>query len=900
MVEPQRTFTVPAGLTAIGKYQVVDRLGRGGMGTVYLARDPALDRLIAIKVLSGDLVDEETRERFSREARSISRLRHPNIVTIFEYGDFTGQPFIAMEYISGESWAELIRRRAPVPLVRKLRMMEELCAGMAHAHRARIVHRDIKPANIMVDAESGSIKILDFGIASNVASNATLATLVVGTPSYMSPEQTTGQRVDHRSDVFAVGSVFYELLSYRQAFDGDTHVTIIEKILNGQARPLDELCPSIDPEIVKIVDTAMKKDPGTRYQDLEAMRADIQSVRERVHGSGTEPTVLMDTARVALEDRAIDAYIRDARKHFEQHALTAAEQLVSEALKLRGTSPPAVAMQRELQQARWEQERAQERAVSAQAALERAHASFAAGALESAVRAASEALAHDPGLSEAQAIKDRAAAALAGYQTKTLVLARGAVEQDWQARTRTDLARRSERLRRTGVWVVGLMLAGIVLFAAVRSVRKPVGGPPDPAALSPILAPILAPAPAPVLASRLIAPGNVTVPSLNPRQVSLRARDEAATPPSGTAASPGTPGSTRTPAATGTPASLETTASTGTPASPATSVSTATPPDLPEASASPRTSVSTTTLASTGTPPPLPEPSASPGTSALAPPSPSDYPPKELDRIVSPVALYPDPLLAQLLAAATFAPEIPDAARWADQHHYLAPAALAAAVATDRLPWQPSVQALLPFPSVLDMMGSDMPWTQEIGRAFLGEPQGVMDAVQRMRRMAMDYGYLRSNPRIVVHGGPYIEILPANPAFIVVPYYKPAVVFARPQPGVVVAGAINLGFGVTMSPAFAPWGWGTTRFAWASHRVVVNNAAWGRTWANRAVYVHPYAVPRYGAARAAEQHQLIERNQRERDAAQNGRRRGEEHPRGASRPGWVRERPGTASQRPRP
>jgi hypothetical protein len=211
------------------------------------------------------------------------------------------------------------------------------------------------------------------------------------------------------------------------------------------------------------------------------------------------------------------------------------------------------------------------------------------------------------------------------------------------------------------------------------------------------------------------------------------------------------------------------------------------------------------------------------------------------------------------------------------------------------------VQALLPFPSVLDMMGADMPWTQEIGRAFLGGPQGVMDAVQRMRRMAMDYGYLRSTPRIVVHGGPYIEILPANPAFIVVPYYKPAVVFARPQPGIVVAaGTINLGFGVAVSPAFAPWGWGTTRFAWANQRVVVNNAAWGRTWANRAVYVHPYAVPRYGAARAAEQHQLIERNQREREAAQNGRGRGEQHRGGASRPGGVRGRPGTASQRPRP
>jgi hypothetical protein len=259
------------------------------------------------------------------------------------------------------------------------------------------------------------------------------------------------------------------------------------------------------------------------------------------------------------------------------------------------------------------------------------------------------------------------------------------------------------------------------------------------------------------------------------------------------------------------------------------------------------------------------------------PPPAGSYPPQELDRIVQPIALYPDPLLAQLLAATTFAPEIPDAARWADQHHYLPPDALAAALAADRVPWQPSVQALVPFPSVLDMMASDMPWTQELGSAFLVEPPAVMDAVQRMRRIAMSYGYLRSSPRIVVRGGPYIEILPANPAFMVVPYYSPAVVFAAPRPGFVVAGAVNFGFGISIGPAFAPWGWGTSRFVWANHAVFVNNAAWGRTWANRAVYVHPYAVPRYAAARAGDQHRLIERSERERDAARNGRAREEEH-----------------------
>jgi hypothetical protein len=271
--------------------------------------------------------------------------------------------------------------------------------------------------------------------------------------------------------------------------------------------------------------------------------------------------------------------------------------------------------------------------------------------------------------------------------------------------------------------------------------------------------------------------------------------------------------------------------------------------------------------------PPTPEQAPLP----YPPPPAASYPPQELDRIVQPIALYPDPLLAQVLAATTFAPEIPDAARWADRHHYLPPADLAAAVAADRLPWQPSVQSLLPFPSVLDMMASDMPWTQELGSAFLAEPQAVMDAAQRMRHVAMDYGYLRSNPRIVVRGGPYIEILPVDPAFIVVPYYRPAIVFAPPRPGFVVAGGINFGFGVAIGSAYAPWGWGSSRFVWANHAVIVNNAAWGRTWGNRAVYVHPYAVPRYVTPRVVEQHQLIERSQREREGARNGRAREEEH-----------------------
>src|SRR5208337_2383594 len=154
---------------------------------------------------------------------------------------------------------------------------------------------------------------------------------------------------------------------------------------------------------------------------------------------------------------------------------------------------------------------------------------------------------------------------------------------------------------------------------------------------------------------------------------------------------------------------------------------------------------------------------------------PPSYTSAQLDDLVARIALYPDPLVAQTLAGATYPDQIPDAARWADQHHYLSGQALADAIQADQLPWDPSVQALLPFPSVLDMMNADMNWTTQLGNAFLAQQQDVMDAVQRQRAIAQRYGYLRSNGQVVVSGGPYITVMPVNPAFIVVPYYDPAI-----------------------------------------------------------------------------------------------------------------------------
>jgi hypothetical protein len=231
-------------------------------------------------------------------------------------------------------------------------------------------------------------------------------------------------------------------------------------------------------------------------------------------------------------------------------------------------------------------------------------------------------------------------------------------------------------------------------------------------------------------------------------------------------------------------------------------------------------------------------------TQASAQAAPSFAPP-QLDRMVSRIALYPDPLLAQTLAAATFPDQIQDASYWADDHHNVTGNELADAIQGDQLPWDPSVQALLPFPAVLHMMASDMNWTTDLGNAFLGQQQEVMYAVQRMRQRARDYGYLRTGPQIIVGGGPYITIMPARAEYVVVPTYDPVVVYERPRPGFFIGGAIGFRFGVVLGASYRPWGWGNNRIAWDRRVVFINNSPWQRTWVNRHEYHHPYTVRFY-------------------------------------------------------
>jgi serine/threonine protein kinase len=281
--------------THISRYEIKSLIGRGGMGDLYLAFDPNTNRLVALKLLNATLDSNELRERFSREARALAALNHTNIVNIYDTGEFEDSPFIVMEYVRGETLAELIKRRATLTVSQKLKLMAELCAGLAQAHEAGIIHRDIKPANLMVD-QQGRLKILDFGIArvaeagkTRVGLPLTQVNMLIGTPGYMSPEQIEGGEVDHRSDIFAVGAVCYELLAYDEAFSGANTRQIESRVLRGQPAPLASVVPGLDPEIDEIVLRALKRDPNKRYQDAATFEKALERLRARMGPDASAP-----------------------------------------------------------------------------------------------------------------------------------------------------------------------------------------------------------------------------------------------------------------------------------------------------------------------------------------------------------------------------------------------------------------------------------------------------------------------------------------------------------------------------------------------------------------------------------------------------------------------------------
>jgi len=259
----------------IGKYEILAELGQGGMGVVYKARDPFIGRLVALKTITPELVsDKEILERFKREAQSAGTLQHPNIVTIYDLGEADGLPYIAMEFVEGESLQSIITRRAPIPLAAKLKLVQQFCEGLAHAHKYGFVHRDVKPANILVTSD-GNVKVVDFGIVHLDSANITKTGTFLGTIHYASPEQINDGHVDSRSDLWSVTCVVYEFIAYKRAFDGSNVAAVIGKILTREPEPLSRCCPGVPVSLDAVIGKGVRKNIDERYQSLDEMLEDL-------------------------------------------------------------------------------------------------------------------------------------------------------------------------------------------------------------------------------------------------------------------------------------------------------------------------------------------------------------------------------------------------------------------------------------------------------------------------------------------------------------------------------------------------------------------------------------------------------------------------------------------------
>jgi serine/threonine-protein kinase len=285
-------------VTKAGRYEIVGELGRGAMGVVYKAMDPVIGRTVAVKTIrlseeGTGLSRPELLTRFQTEARAAGLLTHPNIVVVFDAGEEDGLYYITMELVEGKSLQALLDGGHAFPLPRTLRIMEQTCSALQFAHERNVVHRDIKPANLMLTADD-TVKVTDFGTAKILQFGTVQQTAhVMGTPSYMSPEQVKGRAVDGRSDIFSLGVMLYEMVTGEKPFPGQSITTVIYKIVNEEPVPPRQIDPSIHPGISAIVMKALVKEPDQRYQNCREMLEDLRNYRSLAPASGNPQSTMV-------------------------------------------------------------------------------------------------------------------------------------------------------------------------------------------------------------------------------------------------------------------------------------------------------------------------------------------------------------------------------------------------------------------------------------------------------------------------------------------------------------------------------------------------------------------------------------------------------------------------------
>ena len=312
----------------IGRYKIVSELGRGAMGVVYKAEDPNLDRTVALKTIHLEKDAEggaDYRKRFMLEAKAAGKLTHANIVTVHDFGEVDGIAYLAMELLEGTDLRKRVQQ-ASIPPIEAVEIAGQVAEGLAFAHHRGIVHRDIKPANIML-LERGPAKIMDFGLARmRLADHKTSTGIVLGTPRYMSPEQISGQPVDHRSDIFSLGIVLWEMLTGRRLFSGTEMAQVSHSITYDEHEPPTRVNPDLPAMLDFVVARALKKDAAVRYQDADEMAADLHAclaelrAREEkpVEGESTK-TLKIGEAEPTVGAPAAATIAVDTRLPFSRH-----------------------------------------------------------------------------------------------------------------------------------------------------------------------------------------------------------------------------------------------------------------------------------------------------------------------------------------------------------------------------------------------------------------------------------------------------------------------------------------------------------------------------------------------------------------------------------------------------
>jgi eukaryotic-like serine/threonine-protein kinase len=305
-----------ANISAIGKYRIIELVGEGAMGVVYRAHDSVLDRNVAIKVMNESIArQDDLRKRFLHEAQAAASLQHPNVVCIYDLGESDGHLFIAMEFIQGVDLEHLIEMSEPLSLQAKLDIVIDVLTGLAFAHKRGIVHRDIKPANIRV-AEDGRAKIMDFGVAHLASSSMTSTGSILGTPTYMAPEQITEGKTSPATDIFAVGGVLFQILTMMKPFEAPTLQNLFFKIITEDPRNVSELMPGLPPALDRIVRKAMAKEPADRYASALEMANDLTNVRSKLSGPSYPASVSLSAS--------VASAIELSRTHSRKRARTLA------------------------------------------------------------------------------------------------------------------------------------------------------------------------------------------------------------------------------------------------------------------------------------------------------------------------------------------------------------------------------------------------------------------------------------------------------------------------------------------------------------------------------------------------------------------------------------------------